>query len=232
MKTVSLAFLCVVVFAFGGLGQQAPETKQSSPEEDPNVKKLKYELNDNIERIKHPERGRVIVAVQELANMKSRAAQYSLLRMFKQDSIPALEQLLKVEGKELREEAALALKRIRDDAPYPKVTNGTHWVQVVEIRRGGDVGGRVFRPTDSSDILLEVKFKTNDPSISFEKLSEEGDKYCEVLYSDSSEPRQASFGGGSFSDPMGTKICGFAVPQQARGLKFKVLGFPEADLKF
>jgi hypothetical protein len=232
MKTVSLAFLCIVVFAFGGLGQQAPETKQSSPEEDPNVQMLKYDLNQNIETIKHPDRGGVIMAVQKLANMKSRAAQCSLLRMFKQDSIPPLEQLLKVEGKVLREEAALALKRIRDDAPYPKVTNGTHWVQVVEIERGGNLGTLAFRPTDSSNVLLEVTFNTDDPSITSENLSKEAGKYCEVLYSDSSEPRQASFGGGNFSDPMGIKICGFAVPQQARGLKFKVLGFPEADLKF
>ncbi len=229
---------CLLILALA-LGAQEPAKKAQKPpqktgepvEEDPNVGQFKYNLAQNIERLLPPEfSDRQAKAAQELANMKIRAAELSLMQLFKKDAIPALEAALKDSEKSVREEAALALKRIRDDAPYPKVSRGGQWVQLLRVKRGGESG---FEPRQSSDVLLEVHMKTNDPNIaSVDFMDGKSPKaYCEVLYPGSAEPLPAGYGGGSFRD-RSEKMCGFAVPQEARGLKFRLKGFPEIDLRF
>lgn len=216
------------------------QTKQSVAENE-NVKSFKYQLADRIRQLLDPQAmgpdGRARAA-QELANMKARAQSFSqqfdkgLAKFYRAEALAALRRAATDADEMVRQEAALASKLIQDDSPFPKVSNGSNWVQIQEFSRGGGTGGAVFGTAQSSDVLLEVTFKTDDPSITFSELSKRAGNYCAVMHSGSTELRLAEAGGGDFNNPLGSKICFFAIPQQARGVRFRLKGFPEADLRF
>lgn len=234
---MKIGVLCLCLAAAWPL----PADAQSAQGANPNVTNFKYKLDSQLEKLgqREPqafpsERAK---AAQELAIMKSWARSFteqfdkSLYDLYRRQASEALTKAASDPDPMVREEAALALKHIKDDSPFPKLSAGSQWVQVEQVARGG-LDQPVFRTADSSDLLLEVTFRTSDPSVTFTELSKRAGAFCEVTYQGSPAPRRAEAGGGDFRDAAGKKICLFAIPQSARAVRFKLKGFPEADLRF